>query len=417
MNQNLEPLIKNDIAVLGLLLALLAIVFVTSSSSNKFLKGFYGIVPPIFLCYFVPGILNTLGIISATDSSLPYVAMNYLLPASLVLLTLSLDFPSLKKLGGKAVFVFLAGSLGVVVGAPLTVIVCKFISPETFSATGNDEVWRGMAAIAGSWIGGGANQVAMKEMFQPSNALFSVMIAVDVVFSNILLASLLYGATKNEVINRYLAADSSSITSIKERLSTLRLQGAKMPSVNDFVLISAVGFGATAIAHLAANYIGPAIGERFPGMAQKFSLSSTFFWMILTVSLLGLIFSNTPLRKLENTGASKIGTVFLYVMVMTVGMQMDIKAVLGSPVFFLMGFIWISIHILFTFAVAKLIKAPFFFVAVGSQANIGGPASAPVVASAFDPALAPVGALLAVLGYAIGTYGGYLCAILMQAVY
>lgn len=102
----METLIKNDVAVLGILLLILGVIFATSSSTNKFLKGFYGFVPPIFLCYFIPGILNSFGIISAKESALPDMAMNYLLPASLVLLTLSLDIPSLRRLGGKAVLVF-----------------------------------------------------------------------------------------------------------------------------------------------------------------------------------------------------------------------------------------------------------------------------------------------------------------------
>lgn len=413
----MQALIKNDIVVLGLLLVILAVIFSTSSSQNRFLKGFYGIIPPIFLCYFIPGILNSLGVISAKESALPGVAMNYLLPASLVLLTLSLDFPALRRLGGKAVLVFLAGSVGVIIGAPITVLIGKAIAPDVFAATGQDEVWRGMAAIAGSWIGGAANQTAMKKMFEPSDALFSAMIAVDVVASNVLLAALLYGASKTDIINRYLKADTSSIDAIKSRLAGIRDQGAKIPTTTDLILMAAVGLGSTALAHVCANRIGPWIGAQYPFLAQRFTLSSTFLWMILIVSFLGIILSNTPLKKLENAGASKIGTVFLYLMIMTVGMNMDIRAIFNQPVFFLFGAIWILIHILFTFLVAKLIKAPFFFVAVGSQANIGGPASAPVVASAFDPALAPVGVLLAVLGYAIGTYGGYICAILMQYVY
>lgn len=411
------PLIKNDIAVLGLLLLILAVVLVSSSSSNKVLGRFYDFVPPIFLCYFIPGILNSLHIISANDSALPGMAMNYLLPASLVLLTLGLDIPSLKRLGGRAVLVFLAGSVGVILGAPLTIIICKALAPETFSATGDNEVWRGMAAIAGSWIGGGANQVAMQQLFKPSDALFSSMIAVDVVFSNLLLAVLLFFAARSGVVNRFLGADTSSMDAIKIRLAGIREKGLRMPSTADLTAIAAVGLGATGLAHVLANRIGPFIAARYPEIGERFGLSSTFFWMVLLVSLMGIVLSNTPAKKLEGAGASKVGTVFLYIMVTTIGMKMDIMAVLSQPVFFLMGFIWIVFHILFTLLVARLIKAPFFFVAVGSQANIGGPASAPVVAAAFDPALAPVGALLAVLGYAIGTYGAYICALLMQAVY
>lgn len=409
--------IKNDIAVLGVLFLVLGVIFATSSSDHPFFKRFYGIVPPIFLCYFIPGMLNSLGVVSAKDSTLPGMAMNYLLPASLVLLTLSLDIPSLKRLGGRAVLVFLAGSVGVILGAPLTVIICKTLAPEAFSATGNNEVWRGMAAIAGSWIGGGANQVAMQQLFKPSDTLFSSMIAVDVVFSNILLAVLLFFAARTGAVNRFLKADTSSIDAIKLRLANIRQQGLRMTSTSDLMAIAAVGFSATALAHVLANRIAPYIAVHYPQIGERFGLSSAFFWMVLLVSVMGIILSNTPLKKLEGAGASKVGTVFLYLMIATIGMKMDILAVLTQPVFFLMGFIWIVFHILFTLLVARIIRAPFFFVAVGSQANIGGPASAPVVAAAFDPALAPVGALLAVLGYAIGTYGAYVCALLMQAVY
>lgn len=413
----MDVLVKNDVAVLGLLLVILAAVLTTSAWQNRYVQGFYNIVPPIFLCYFIPGTLNSLGIVSGQQSALPGMAMNYLLPASLVLLTLGLDLPSLRRLGGRAVLVFLAGSVGVMLGAPLTVLVCKAIAPETFSATGDAAVWRGMAAIAGSWIGGGANQVAMQQLFKPSDALFSGMIAVDVVFSNLLLAVLLFFAARSAAVNRFLGADTASIDAIKARLAGIREKGLRMPTTGDLMAMAAVGLGATGLAHVLANRIGPFVAARYPEIGERFGLSSTFFWMVLLVSAMGIVLSNTPAKKLEGAGASKLGTVFLYIMVATIGMKMDIMAVLQQPVFFLMGFIWIVFHILFTLLVARLIRAPFFFVAVGSQANIGGPASAPVVAAAFDPALAPVGALLAVLGYAIGTYGAYITALLARAVY
>ena len=126
--------------------------------------------------------------------------------------------------------------------------------------------------------------------------------------------------------------------------------------------------------------------------------------------------SFTKFRSYEGAGASTIGSVFLYVLVATIGMKMDALAILDNPGLFVLGFIWMLIHVIILISVAKLIKAPFFFVAVGSQANVGGAASAPVVASAFHPSLAPVGVLLAVLGYALGTYAAWFCGILMQFV-
>lgn len=413
----METLIKNDAAVLGLLFLMLGIIFYTSSSSNKFLKGFYSVVPPVFLCYFIPGILNSLGVISGTDSALPNMASQYLLPVSLVLLTIGLDISSLRMLGGKAIIIFLAGTVGVILGGPFALLVCKFIFSDSFSATGVDEVWRGMSTIAGSWIGGSANQAAMNRMFEPSGPLFSSMIVVDVIIGNLLLAVLLFMAGKNAGINRFLKADTSSIETVKKRLESIRTEGMRIPSTKDLMMILGAGFASVGIAHLLANRIAPFIGSHYPEMASRLSLSSSFFWMVLIVSFIGILLSFTPLKKLEGAGASKIGSVFLYVLVATIGMNMDLRAVVNQPVFFLMGLIWIVFHILFTFGVAKLIKAPLFFVAVGSQANVGGAASAPVVAASFDPALAPVGALLAVLGYAIGTYGAYISALLMQAVY
>jgi uncharacterized membrane protein len=104
------------------------------------------------------------------------------------------------------------------------------------------------------------------------------------------------------------------------------------------------------------------------------------------------------------------------VLVATIGMKMDLMAIFENPGLFLVGLIWMTIHAILLIGVAKLIKAPFFFMAVGSQANVGGAASAPIVASAFHPSLAPVGVLLAVLGYAVGTYGAWFCGMLMQVI-
>ncbi len=146
------------------------------------------------------------------------------------------------------------------------------------------------------------------------------------------------------------------------------------------------------------------------------TLMSDFFWLIVISTTIGLALSFTRAKKLEGVGASRYGSVFIYILVATIGMKMNLSEVFSHLGLFAIGAIWMLIHVILLLVVAKLIRAPFFFVAVGSQANIGGAASAPVVASAFSPSLAPVGVLLAVLGYALGTYGGLICAYLMQGV-
>jgi uncharacterized membrane protein len=409
-----SPLITNDAVVLGILFMILALVFRTSASAHPFWQKFYTYVPSVLLCYFIPALLNSFGIISGEHSGLYRVASQYLLPVSLVLFTLGLDIKAIMQLGGKAVIVFLSGTVGVILGGPIAMLVVSVFSPESVGGEGADAVWRGLSTIAGSWIGGGANQTAMLEVFGASPTLFSAVLAVDIIVANIWLGVLLYGSGKAKQIDRWLKADASAITDVQKRVKEYTESIARIPSTSDTIMILGIGFGLTGIAHFCSDAITPYLAAHYPQLA-KFSLTSGFFWVIVIATLIGLFLSFTKLRTLEGAGASRWASVFLYVLIATIGMQMDITTVVTKPSLFIVGIIWISVHILIMLIVAKLIKAPFFFVAVGSQANIGGAASAPVVASAFSPSLAPVGVLLAVLGYFIGTYGGWLCGILMQA--
>jgi uncharacterized membrane protein len=406
-------LFTNDASVLGILLMVLAFIFYTSSSEKPFWKKFYTYIPALLLCYFLPSILNSMGVISGEESGLYFMASRYLLPASLVLLTLSIDLKGIVALGPKAIIMFLAGTVGIVIGGPLTIIMLSYISPDLVGGVGPDAVWRGLATIAGSWIGGGANQTAMKEMFGSSDALFSAMITVDVIVANIWMAFLLYGAGVSSRIDKWFKADASSIETLKENLAEFQAKNARIPNLTDLMVIIAIGLGLTGVAHMGADVIAPWVAENAPTL-QKFSLTSKFFWLIVIATTGGLILSFTKLKSYEGAGASRVGSVFLYILVATIGMKMDALAIFDNPGLFLIGIIWMLIHVTILLGVGKLIKAPFFFVAVGSQANIGGAASAPIVASAFHPALAPVGVLLAVLGYALGTYAAWFCAILMQ---
>lgn len=408
------PIFTNDGTVLGILVIVLAFIFYTSSSENPFWKKFYTYIPALLLCYFLPSVLNSMGLISGEQSGLYFMASRYLLPASLVLLTLSIDIKGIINLGPKAIIMFLAGTFGIVIGGPLTIILLSYISPDLVGGSGPNEIWKGLATIAGSWIGGGANQTAMKEMFGCSDKLFSAMITVDVIVANIWMAFLLYGAGISSRVDKWFKADSSSIEALKVNLAGYQAKIARITNLTDLMIILAIGLGLTGLAHIGADIIAPWISLNAPKLA-KFSLTSKFFWLIVIATTGGLILSFTKLKKYEGAGASKVGSVFLYILVATIGMKMDALAILDNPDLFLIGIIWMLIHVIILLAVGKIIKAPFFFVAVGSQANVGGAASAPIVASAFHPSLAPVGVLLAVFGYALGTYAAWFCAILMQS--
>ena len=407
-------MISNDAVVFGILMVVLGFVFYTSSLRSSFWKKFYTFFPVILLCYFIPSLLNTTGIVSPEKSNLYFVASRYLLPTSLVLLTLSVDLKEISKLGSKALIMFFTGTVGIIIGGPIAIIIVKNLFPNLVSIN-PEELARGMTTIAGSWIGGGANQTAMKEVFNVDGELFSKMVTVDVLVGNAWLAVLLIGVGKTIFIDKFLGADSSSVESVKEKIEKYNLSIARIPDLKELIYVLTIGFGITGISHLIADNIAPYLLNNFPTF-EKYSLTSSFFWLIVIATTFGIILSFTRLRDLEGVGASKIGSIFIYILVATIGLQMNLFTVFDNPGLFLIGFIWISVHVILLFVVAILIKAPYFFVAVGSQANVGGAASAPVVASAFHPSLAAVGVLLAVLGYAVGTYAAYICGIIMQSI-
>ncbi len=403
------PVITNDAVILGILLLMLGGVFITSASDRPFWKKFYQYVPALLVCYFLPSLLKAVGLIDPTESKLYFMASRYLLPASLVLLTISVDLKEIIKLGPKAVTMFLSGTLGIIIGGPIAILIFQQIMPELVAG----DVWRGMTTIAGSWIGGGANQAAMKEVFAVNDVIFSRMVTVDIIVGNIWIGVLIALVAAAKIIDRKLKADASAIEHLKDKMDAYQKRMERIPSLTDLMKILMVAFSCTGLAHFAGDFIAPALASAYPGLSD-YSLTSTFFWIVLTATMLGVALSFTEFRSLEGVGASRMGRAFVYVLVATIGMNMDILAIVTNWQLFFLGFMWMVIHVLILAFVAWLIKAPYFFIAVGSTANVGGAASAPVIATEFHPSLAPVGVLMAVLGYVVGTLGAYGCGLLMQ---
>lgn len=412
------PIFTNDAIVLGLLMLALGFVFLTSSKKTGFWYKFYKVVPALLMCYLIPAILNSLNLISDETSQLYFVASRYMLPASLVLMTLSIDLKAIFNLGPKALIMFFTGTIGIIIGGPLAILLISIFSPETVGGVGPDAVWRGLATLAGSWIGGGANQAAMLEIFEYNPDLYGGMVLVDIVVANIWMAILLMGIGKSERLDRWLRADNSAITDLKHKVTAYAESVTRNPSLADLIIMLAIAFGAVGLAHWGANGISEWLASNFEAVNDSksalSSFSSSFFWMITIATAVGIVLSFTRAKEYEGAGASKIGSVFIYFLVATIGMKMDLTMVFDNPGLIAIGLVWMSIHAGLLILVAKLIKAPYFFLAVGSQANVGGAASAPVVAAAFHPSLATVGVLLAVFGYVVGTYGAILSTILMQ---
>jgi len=413
-----QPLLTHDAVILGLLLVILALIFHTSRLPHKGWQKFYDWVPALLLCYIFPGAMNSLGIISGEQSNLYTVASQYLLPAALVLLTSTADLRSILRLGNKALLVFLAGTVGIIVGGPLALALVSSLSPEFRRQAVDQQLWKGLVTISGSWIGGSSSQIALKEIYGCSEALFVIILVVDAVVSNTWTACLIYGAAYSDRIDRFLKADNSSIEEVKQRILSYREERDKPAELTDLSTILAVGFGGAAVAHWLASVLTKAFNPHADWMRAHGlePFLSNFLWVVIIATSLGIGLSFTRIRKLEKLGTTDLSTLFIYFLIMTIGMRLDLSNISGNWGLFAVAIIWMLIHVVIMFVVARLLKAPYFFVAVGSQANIGGVATAPAVASVFHPALAPVGVLLAVLSHVLGTYGGIACAWLMQLV-
>lgn len=407
------PVFAQDELVFGILAIVLAFIFYTSHKQTRFWMGFYRVIPALLLCYIVPAFLVLLGLISAEHSGLYEMARDYLLPAALILMTIGIDFKAISRLGGKAIIMFLTGTVGVIIGGPIAILIYSMIDPSVVGGEGYEAAWRGMSTIAGSWIGGGANQNAMYETYKYAPQLYGKMIVVDIVVANLWMAFLLIAASRAEKFDKWLKADTREIDNLKQRVTEYQASIAKQPTLTDYMVILGLAFGLVAVAHYGGTYIA----DFFSAVTSPDSpLASSFLWLVVIATTGGLLLSLTKFRQYDGSGASKIGSVFIYILVATIGMKMELAEAVKQPQLIVVGIIWMIIHAGFMFLIAKLIKAPLFFLAVGSKANIGGAASAPIVAAAFHPALASVGAILAVLGYALGTYGAIICAELMRMV-
>lgn len=269
-------LITNDAVVFGLLMLVLGFVFYTSNLKHNVAQKFYSVLPPLLMCYFLPGILNSIGLIDGVNSKLSTIGSRYFLPACLILFTLNLDFKELWNLRKRAGLIFITGTIGIIIGGPLALLITSFIAPDVVVGEGADAVWRGFGSLAGSWIGGSANQVALKEILNPSPELFSATIAVDVFVAYAWMAVLLYGITKSTIIDKYFKADSSDVKHLTEKMDQLNKENNRIPEAKDFILMMAIAFGGTGLSAFLSEPIAEWFQINHPEL-EKFSLTSSFF--------------------------------------------------------------------------------------------------------------------------------------------
>jgi len=380
----MTPLIQEPMAVFGYLAAVFAGIFWISELPA--LQKVFRITPAVIYCYFVPTLSTTVGIIPMASPVYEWMT-RYLLPVALLLLMITVDMKSILKLGRTALIMVTAGSIGIVIGAQIAFLAfARWLPPEG---------WKGLAALTGSWIGGTANMVAIAESVGTPDAIMGPIIVVDTVVGYGWMGVLLFLSAWQVVFDRRLQADSTALTETNKLLAELDTH-RKPTQLRDIAIIVGLGF--------AGAVLAVQLGAALPALGDPTIISHTT-WAVLIVVTGGLLLSFTPVRNLEEAGASKVGYAALYLLLTAIGAQGNLMEVLSAPAFFFAGVLVITIHVAVMLAVARVIKAPFFFVATGSVANIGGAGTAPIVASVYHPAMAPVGLLMAVAGYILGIYG------------
>jgi uncharacterized membrane protein len=381
-----------------------ALVFWTAGQT--WARPFFRVVPSIALVYFLPTLASTFGVIPSISPAYDWMR-DYLLPFSLFLLMVTTDVPSVLRIGPKALFVMLMGTVGIVIGGPVAFLLFRpWLPPDS---------WQGLAALSGSWIGGGGNFAAIKEAVGAPDSIIGPIIIVDTILAYTWMGILLFLANYSSQIDRRLGARTEVLEDLNRRMKDFAAKRLHPLSLSDTCVILAVGFVGAVACLGAADWIHqqvhPILLQSVPSLASVFS---RFTWLVILISSIGIGLSFSPLRRIENAGASKLGYAGLFLFLTSIGAKADLAGLAAAPVLLLAGGLWILIHVTVLVIATRLVRAPLFLLAVGSQANIGGAASAPLVATAYYESMAPVGVLMGVLGYLIGNYAGLLCAFLLR---
>ena len=395
MGQETTALINDPMGVFAFLAGLVALVFWVSELPRC--RKLFEVVPPVIYVYFLPMLATTAGI-TPSASPLYEWTVPYLLLFALLMLMVSVDLKSVVRLGPVALFMVAAGTVGIVIGGPISLMLFGGMLPE--------DAWTGFAALSGSWIGGTANMVAIAESVGTSPDAMGPVIVVDTVVGYGWMGVLIAMVGLQGRFDRRTKARTDAIEQTNRQLEAMKSDRRPLTLRDAIVMI---GFG------MACAVVAQRLGQRLPAVGDPTIISGTT-WAILIVVTGGLVLSFTRLRKLETVGASHLGYTALYLLLAGIGAQADLRAVLDAPVYLLAGAVWIAIHLGILLIAARIVRAPFFFVATGSMANIGGAASAPVVAGVYHRAMAPIGLLMAVAGYIFGIYGALLCAWLLGQV-
>jgi uncharacterized membrane protein len=380
-----EPLIRSPIGVLTVLCGVGAFFFFLEERTRWKLFNYF---PPLIFIYAVPAVMSNTGVLIKTSAVYVWLSST-VLPMFLVIMLLKVDVASTIKMMGRGIFVMLFGTAGVILGAPIAYFIVRNELPQ--------DTWKAFGSLAGSWIGGTGNMAAVTDGLKTSGQGFGLAVLGDNLVYMIWLPILLGSKNFAKAFNRFTRVDKKRIQML-ENVQTQKEDQKKHVQIRHFLYLLVIGF----VCIWAAEYISARLPE-----LQPILTAST--WKILLITTMGLLLSLTPARQIPASHELAMALVFIFVANM--GARADISGLKASAGWFLLGcYIWIAIHGAFCVFGAYLLKVDVSSTAIASAANIGGAASAPVVASSHNEKLVPASILMALMGYAIGTYGAFVAA-------
>jgi uncharacterized membrane protein len=383
-----------SIYILVLLLAIEAGILIVAQKPVG--KKIFKYLPSMFWIYFLPMLATTLGALPEKSPIYDLIG-TWVLPAALVLLLMSADIRGILRLGPTALAVMAASVFGIMAGA-VTVFVL-------FHSSLPDQAWKGIGSLSASWIGGSANMVAVGKAVAIPDRLLASIVVVDTIIPYCWMGLLIALSVHQQKFDRWNHSNTRMIDDLAGRTKTYLPTGKTTVSIGGIMIIAIVAISGAFAAVVASRYL--------PASKNIISASA---WAIILATLLGIVLSFTPVRQLESYGSNTIGYALLYLVLASIGAKTSLRQIDSVPVLLAAGATWIAIHAAILIIAARLLRAPMALLATASQASIGGPASAPVVAGVYHPELAAVGLLLAVLGNIAGTFLGLITAQLCRLI-
>lgn len=385
-------MITNGFTYLAFLIFLAGVIVLIEKKYKD--SRFFQYIPAIVLLYLVAMLLSTFGVWQKTEEVNMYYSMfkDNLLPAMIFLMLLRCDIRKIFRLGPKMLLGFLLASISIGLGFIITYAIFKgLFEPDT---------WKAFAALCGSWMGGTGNMVAVQGALSIPDEKLGYALLMDSINYSIWVMFLLALVPISHKFNKWTKADTSAIDEIGAKLEKTQENIRKNMEFSDLIILTGTSLLVAAISIV--------LGGRLP--VTDFLSSTT--WTVIIATIVGVIGAMTPIANLP--GASNVSNVMLYTIVALIASRANFAELAQAPLYIVAGFVILGIHALVMAIIAKLIKLDLFTCGIASLANIGGVASAPILAASYSEALIPIGVLMSMLGYILGTGGGLIVGRIMS---